>query len=127
MVETNGAFEAEFRGPIRETGGGDMIAEDIAGPRKAARLGRDLEFRFKHVLVAVVARTQHHPVLAENDRPFIVVGRDVPDGENQGKPLNDPREHTSSVPGTGAPRSLHRKAGHWAEVGLGFRSPRRGE
>ena len=82
VVETNGAFEAKLRGPVRETGGRDMIAEDILRPGKLARLGCDFEFGFEHLLVVVVARTQHHPVLAERDRLLIVVGRDVPDGEN---------------------------------------------
>ena len=38
VVETNGAFEAKLRGPVRETGGRDMIAEDILRPGKLARL-----------------------------------------------------------------------------------------
>ena len=53
---------------LRETGGRDMIAEDIPRPGQLARLGRDVEFGFEHLLVVVVARTQHHPVLAERDR-----------------------------------------------------------
>ncbi len=65
VVDTNGAFEAKLRGPVRETGGRDMIAEDILRPGQLARLGRDFELRFAHLLVVVVARTQHHPVLAE--------------------------------------------------------------
>ena len=83
VVETHGAFEAKLRGAIRETGGRDMIAEDILRPGQLARLGRDFEFGFEHLLVVVVARTQHHPVLAERDRLLIVIGRDVPDGENR--------------------------------------------
>jgi hypothetical protein len=39
VVEANGAFEAELRGPGRETGGRDRIAEDIPRPGKLARLG----------------------------------------------------------------------------------------
>jgi hypothetical protein len=27
VIDTNGTFEAKFRGPARETGGRDMIAE----------------------------------------------------------------------------------------------------
>ena len=83
VVDTNGAFEAKLRGPFCETGGRDMIAEDILRPGKLARLGRDFELGFEHLLVVVVARTQHHPVLAERDRLLIVIRRDVPDGENR--------------------------------------------
>jgi hypothetical protein len=43
----------------------------------------DFEFGFEHILVLVVTRTQHHPVLAECDRLLIVVDRNVPDSENR--------------------------------------------
>jgi hypothetical protein len=36
VVEMNGAFEAKLRGPVRETGGRDMIAEGILRPGKLA-------------------------------------------------------------------------------------------
>jgi hypothetical protein len=48
-----------------------------------ARLGRDDKLGFEHLLVAIVARMQHYPVLTERDRFLIVVGRDVPNGENR--------------------------------------------
>ena len=83
VVEMNGAFEAKLAGSLRETGGRDMIAVDIPRPAQLARLGRDFELGFEHFLIVVVARTQHHPVLAERDRSLIVIGRDVPDGENR--------------------------------------------
>jgi hypothetical protein len=41
VVDMNGAFEAKPRGPICETGGGDMIAEDILRPVQLGRLRRD--------------------------------------------------------------------------------------
>jgi hypothetical protein len=53
------------------TGRRDMIAEDILRPGQVARLGFDFELRFKHFLVVVVVRTQHHSVLAEQDWPLI--------------------------------------------------------
>ena len=77
------AFEAKPRGPICETGGGDMIAEDILRPVQLGRLRRDFQLGFEHLLVVVVARTQHHAVLAKRDRLLIVIGCDVPDGENR--------------------------------------------
>ena len=81
VFKMNGAFEAKLAGPVRETGGRDVIAVDIPRPGQLARLGRDFELGFEHFLIVVVARTQHHPVVAERNRSFIVVGRDVPDGE----------------------------------------------
>ena len=83
VVDMNGAFEAKPRGPICETGGGDMIAEDILRPVQLGRLRRDFQLGFEHLLVVVVARTQHHAVLAKRDRLLIVIGCDVPDGENR--------------------------------------------
>ena len=50
-----------------------MIAEHILRPGKLARLRRNSELRFKHLLVVVVPRTQHHAVLAECDRLLIVI------------------------------------------------------
>jgi hypothetical protein len=47
VVETNSAFEAKLRGPLCETGGRDMIAEDILCPGKVTRLGRDFETRIR--------------------------------------------------------------------------------
>jgi hypothetical protein len=83
VVEMNSAFEAKLAGPVRKTGGRDMIAVDIPRPRQLTRRGGDYELGFEHLLVAIVTRMQHHPVLAERDRLLIVVGRDVPDGENR--------------------------------------------
>jgi hypothetical protein len=60
-----------------------MIAENIPRPEDLARRGRNFEFGLEHDLVIVVARTQHHPVLAERDRLRIMVCRDVSDGENR--------------------------------------------
>jgi hypothetical protein len=37
----------------------------------------------EHLLVVVVARPQHHPVLAECDRLMIMIRRDVFDAENR--------------------------------------------
>ena len=80
VVETNSAFEAKLRGPMCETGGRDMIAEDILCPGKVTRLGRDFERGFEHLLVVVVARPQHHTVLAKGDRSPIVICRDMING-----------------------------------------------
>jgi N-formylglutamate amidohydrolase len=76
-----------------------MIAEYIPGPGELARPGRDFELGFEHFLVVVVARTQHHLVLAERDRVFIVICGDVPDGENRHcSPLCSCQEHAFSAP-----------------------------
>jgi hypothetical protein len=83
VVETYGAFEAKLRGPICETGGCDMISEDILRPGKLAWLRRDFERDFEYLLVLIVTRTQHDPVLTECDRLLIVVGRNVSDRENR--------------------------------------------
>src|SRR4029077_5431545 len=55
VIEVHAAVEAKLRGTARETGGRDMIAEDILRPGKLARLWRNSEFGFKHLLVVVVA------------------------------------------------------------------------
>src|ERR1700733_3100233 len=73
VVETNSAFEAKLRRSIFETGGRDMIAEDIPRPGEFARPRRDFEFGFEYFLVLIVSRTQHHAVLAESDRSLIVI------------------------------------------------------
>src|SRR5580704_1256907 len=78
VVETNSAFEAKLRSSVFETGGRDMIAEDIPRPREFARLRPDFEFGFEYFLVLIVSRTQHHAVLAESDRSLIVICRDMP-------------------------------------------------
>jgi len=83
VVETNSAFEAKLRSSVFETGGRDMIAEDIPRPGEPARLRPDFEFGFEYLLVLIVARTQHHAVLAESDRSLIVICRDVPYGEDR--------------------------------------------
>jgi len=54
-----------------------MIAKDILRPGKLARLRSNSEFGFKYLLVVVVARTQHHTVLAECDRLLVVICRNV--------------------------------------------------
>jgi hypothetical protein len=59
-----------------------MIAEDILRPDQMTRLGRDFELRFEHFLVLVVARTQHHSMLAERDWPLKAIYRYVPDGQD---------------------------------------------
>jgi predicted N-formylglutamate amidohydrolase len=81
VVDQNGACDPQLRGPVRELGGRDMIAEYIPGPGELAWLGRDFELGFKHFLVTVIARTQHHSVLAERDWLLVVICRDVLDGE----------------------------------------------
>ena len=78
VVETNSAFEAKLRSSVFETGGRDMIAEDIPRPGEFARSRRDFEFGFEYFLVLIVSRTQHHAVLAESDRSLIVICRDMP-------------------------------------------------
>jgi hypothetical protein len=83
VVDANGAFEAKLRGPFCETDDRDMIAKSIPRPGKLTRLRRDFQLGFKHLLVVVVARMQHHPVLAECDRLPVVIRRDVPDGEDR--------------------------------------------
>jgi hypothetical protein len=60
-----------------------MIAENIPRPGDLAWRGRNFEFGLEHDLVIIVARTQHHPVLAERDGLRIMVSRDVSDGENR--------------------------------------------
>ena len=60
-----------------------MIAEGILDPSQIRRFGSDLELRFEQPLVMAFARTQHHPVFAEGDRLLVLIGGDMPDGENR--------------------------------------------
>src|SRR5216684_9320841 len=60
-----------------------MVAEGILDPPQIHRFGSDLELRFEQPLVMAFARTQHHPVLAEGDRLLVLIGGDMPDGENR--------------------------------------------
>ena len=68
LVDPDAAFEAELRGPVRETGDRDMVAEAIPCRGESTRLGSDFDLEFEHLLIVVVARAQHHPVRAERHR-----------------------------------------------------------
>jgi hypothetical protein len=81
--ETNGAVEAKRLGPASKARDGYMVAEGILDPTQIRRFGSDLEVRFEQPLVMVFARTQHHPVFAEGDRLLVLIGGDMPDGENR--------------------------------------------
>jgi hypothetical protein len=52
---------------LRETGGRDMIAENIPLPGDLARRWRDCDLGFEHLLIVIVSRAQHHTVLAERN------------------------------------------------------------
>ena len=83
MIETNGAVEAKRLGPASKARDGYMVAEGILDPPQIRRFGSDLELRFEQPLVMAFARTQHHPVFAEGDRLLVLIGGDMPDGENR--------------------------------------------
>jgi hypothetical protein len=83
MSDRNGAVETKLVRTIGKARDRNMIAEAVQRPVDSARRGRDIEAGFQHSLVVVVARPQHHAVLAECDRLPIVIGGDVPDGENR--------------------------------------------
>jgi hypothetical protein len=83
MIETNHAVEAKRLGPAGEARDGNMVAEDIPDPAQIGRSRSDLESRFEHPLVMAFSRTQHHAVLAKGDRLPVLIGRDVPDGQNR--------------------------------------------
>ena len=73
VVETNIADKAKLAGPVCEMGGRYVIAKNIPHPGKLLRSGCDFELGLEYLLVVVIARTQHHPVLAERDRLFGLV------------------------------------------------------
>jgi hypothetical protein len=83
MVETNITDKAELAGSVCEVGGRHVIAKSIPHPGKLLWSGRDFELGLEYLLVAVIAGTQHHPVLAEGDRLIIVICRNVSDAENR--------------------------------------------
>jgi len=112
VVETNSAFEAKLRSSVFETGGRDVIAEDIPRPGEFARLGPDFEFGFEYLLVLIVPRTQHHAVLTESDRTLIMICRDMPYGEDRHcNPTNLPvsiRAFFAPTRASGVPSSFPR-------------------
>jgi hypothetical protein len=83
MIEPNGALETKRLGPPDETRDGNMVAEHILRPPQIGRFRTDLELRVEHPLVKAFSRTQHHPVLAEGHRLLILIGSNMPDGENR--------------------------------------------
>src|SRR5580704_699423 len=83
MIETNTADKAKLAGPTAKLSGRHVVAEAIPRPGKVLRTGRDFELCFNDLLIVVVARTQHHPVLAECDRLIIAICRDMFDGKNR--------------------------------------------
>src|ERR1700720_2260685 len=83
MVETNSADKAQLAGPVAEMSGRHVIAEAIPRPSQLPRFWRDVEFCFDDPLIVVVAWPQHHPVLTECDRLFIMISRNVSDAENR--------------------------------------------
>ena len=86
MVETNITDKAELAGSVCEVGGRHVIAKSIPHPGKLLRSGRDFGLRLEYLLVAVIAGTQHHPVLAEGDRSIIVICRNVSDAQTLALP-----------------------------------------
>ena len=83
MVDTDVADKVKRSGAAGKLGNRHVIAEAIPRPGKSPRARRDFELRFNDLLIVIVARTQHHPVLAECDRPLVVICRLVPDAENR--------------------------------------------
>jgi hypothetical protein len=60
-----------------------VIAKNVPRPSEPQRRGRNLDFGFEYFLVAVVARTQHQPVLAKSDWLIVMVCRYVSDTKNR--------------------------------------------
>src|SRR5580704_17875332 len=83
MVETNSADKAQLAGPVAEMSGRHVIAEAVPRPGQLPRFWRDFEFRCNHLLIVVVARPQHHAVLAERDRLVIMISRNVSNVANR--------------------------------------------
>ena len=84
VVDANGAFEAQLRSSFLRNGRWRHDCRRYPASRQVCSASGVISSAgFKHLLVVVVARPQHHPVLAERDRLPIVIGRDVPDSENR--------------------------------------------
>ena len=82
MLETNGADNTQFVRTVGEMRDRNMIAELILPPSKLPRLRPNFKLALQHLLVVVITRTQHHPMLAEGDRLIVTIARDVFDREN---------------------------------------------
>lgn len=83
MVEANLAYKAQSVCTIVEFRGRHVITENVARPIEPHGFGRNVNLTFENSLVFVIAREQHHPVLAERDRAIVVVRGDVFDIENR--------------------------------------------
>ena len=83
VVDPNPADKTKLPRPAAEVSRRHVIAEAILRPGNLFRAGGNFELRLDDLLIVVVARPQHHPVLAECHRPLVVVGRDVLDAENR--------------------------------------------
>ena len=83
MVEADRALEAQLGSPVVEFGGGDVVAEIVAGPVQPARRGLNGNVGIKDDLVAVVARPQHHAMFAKGHRLTVAISGDVFNDENR--------------------------------------------
>jgi hypothetical protein len=89
----------------------NVIAELISTPSKLSRLRSNFKLGLQHLLVVIITRTQHHPMLAEGDRLMIAIGRDVFDRENRHWHPNA-YTHRMHFSGQVYPRLLHGRSGH---------------
>ena len=80
VLERDGVLDAEAAGLADKVGDGDAIVENVVDPAKPVRTGLDVEACVQQPLVVAVARTQHHPMLAEPHGDGIGVGREMPHG-----------------------------------------------
>ncbi len=76
------ALDAKLRRALMKRGECDRVAEHIVHPAQIG-LGRNLELGLHDPQIVAVARTQHHPVLAEFHRIGVAIGRGVTNVEGE--------------------------------------------
>ena len=82
LLETNHAFEAQLLSSPAEPGNGNAVAENVVDPSDIGGFRRDHQLSLEQFLVVVVARPQHHAVLAECDGLLVAVNSKVFDGKD---------------------------------------------
>src|SRR5208282_5598453 len=81
MIKTNGAVELKLSGTASEARDVHVVTVRVLRPANVCRCRGNHNLRVYQALVMAVSRTQHHPVLAESNRPPVLVGRNVLDGQ----------------------------------------------
>src|ERR1700721_2067645 len=82
MLDTKAALETQRLGAAGEVRDGYLIAKDVARAPHETRLRCNFKFPLEESLVMIIARAQHHRVLAEAHWLLVTISGDVSAGQN---------------------------------------------